>query len=1804
MRIVIDLQACQNGSRHRGIGRYAMAMTKALIRMDRGHEFRIVLTDAFPGTILDIRRELEGLIPQEHILLFSLPGRTSSADTANTWRTKAAEILRSRFVAGLAPDLLFVPSLFEGYWDRTVVSIEPASYPVAVTLYDLIPLEYPNQHLPGESDRARYFHKISNVKQADLLLAISDFIAGEATDRLGVEPERVISTPLGVDEWFRVPADGEIDRAALMRRYGITRPFVLNTSPLEFRKNIEGLIAGFASMHGNVRNRHQLVIVGNMNGDAYRYVAEIASAEGLASDAVVLAGFVPDDDLVALYSQCELFAFPSLSEGFGLPVLEAMACGAPVVGSSTTSIPEVIGRDDLLFDPLDASAMGRVMERILVDPALQAELRVFGPRRAAGFSWEAAATTAMLVFERLHAARTPSLEGTDSSSDPADRRVRIAFVASTMAPQHGQTSQNIAMVTGLARHYDLVLICPDGSIGDPWTQGVFETHDFGWFAAHAAGMEHIVYASDIGASEALMELMKQHPGLLILQDSLGNSDDRDLQDLERATQDALFEAHGYAGLIDALSETVTTPAQHRALLAERLRQYATATLVQSERGAVASKDPLLPLLPVTRATDAADAFRSEYGIPADAKLIAGFVTDEKSAAGLIAAFRSSRTAQDAHGHLVVHVVGPKPFAKPVTAMRMFGNIHHLARLDPHYRGLMSAADISVVAGDLEVWLKDRIVRDAASCNQLSVVSDAEQSSTALEEAIDAGCVDIAIRSKQKDEAVQLPPSIPAGMIRVVEAALCVQPRADTLTARKKLAELLPASVRGVRPDAHDLADVAIAISRNEAHNRISAIYCDISAFASSGATRRLDPISKAFLVAVLQRGGQHIRAVYAQGGRFIVAGNYVRTLIGLDQRDFQDILVDIRPGDRIIGFDILAAFQAPVLDGLLNAVERGAVLAYSVVGYLPLERNDLLAEIIDLALSWGRSRPASLQSHIAPLDAVANRAAGNPPSAAAATIERLIANGVPVDVLVADHKPVYLSLAPARAQSGAPIVPMALPPSVATAADALETALARPAHPEAVGALDGLNYAITGHLLGNYSLAIINRGLARTLERAYPGQVRYLPVETVPIDHTEGVPADEKAEMIALSARRAPADGNEIVISHHYPLLLPDGDYRLAFALFFGEESHVPEKTVRRLEKGFDAIISPTRSVTNALVDSGLRIPVATIGQPVDIAAYTAIAGTRRSDRGTTTFLHVSSCFKRKGVDILLAAWARAFDDQHDVRLVIKTFPNPHNDVEEQVAELRVKHPHLATIEIVNRDVEREAMPGFYAAADVMVLPSRGEGYNLPALEAMAAGLPLVVTGHGGHRDFCGPDQARMITYRFTPTESHVGGGHSMWVEPDVDDLVRALQEFLDPAHMPVIQERRRRAIAAAAIESDEGSWLRRNAAMISTMLSAPIGGPPRTAWVSTWDVQCGIAQYSDYLLGNMSAAARERTVILCDERTLPQRGTGIAYDPIWVAGAAPKADVLAKGVERYDAEAVVIQHQDGLISWEQIGRIGRHPQLADTVKIVILHNARNLHRVGGDELPMVLQGLARMDRLLVHNIGDVNFLLNYGLTKNVGLLPHGAFAPPRAPWPRALDRDDDPIIGCHGFFFRHKGIDKLIRAAALLRREWPRLRLRLVNARFPGGAHDAIIAECQALAVELGMADAIEWHFDFLPVTRIDELLSQCDLLALPYDESDDSASGAVRVSLSSMVPFIATRVKIFAELGDAAAWADSNEPHVLAETIAPLLRSPEKRRAVQAAMHEWLVAHDWKHVAGTLEGMIEGLVKQKRLGWATMER
>lgn len=404
MRILIDLQGAQSKSRFRGIGRYSLSLTKAILRNRGEHEVFIALNALFPETIEEIKAHLSPWLTPRHFFIFNAHGPVDSLPEENAWRVRAAETLREKFIDDLNPDMVLVTSLFEGSSDNTITSVASVfgSVPTAVVLYDLIPLLNPERYIAWEPLKRWYFRKLDSLKRADLLLGISESASREGRDHLGIAHERIVTISSAADEMFESVQVDDAESKALLERLNIHRPFLMHSSAYEPRKNFEGLIKAYAALPQSIRSRHQLVLVCKLNDATRKALHDLGSASGLKNDELILTGYVSDADLIALYSAAHLFVFPSHHEGFGLPILEAMWCGTPAIGSNNSSIPEVIGREDALFDPHSTADMARCMERVLSDDDFYRSLKEHAALQSRRFSWDRTALIAWEAFEKFH----------------------------------------------------------------------------------------------------------------------------------------------------------------------------------------------------------------------------------------------------------------------------------------------------------------------------------------------------------------------------------------------------------------------------------------------------------------------------------------------------------------------------------------------------------------------------------------------------------------------------------------------------------------------------------------------------------------------------------------------------------------------------------------------------------------------------------------------------------------------------------------------------------------------------------------------------------------------------------------------------------------------------------------------------------------------------------------------------------------------------------------------------------------------------------------------------------------------------------------------------------------------------------------------------------------------------------------------------------------------------------------------------------------------------------------------------------
>jgi glycosyltransferase involved in cell wall biosynthesis len=405
MRIVIDLQGAQGASRERGIGRYSLALAQAMVRNRGEHEVLVVLNGMFPDSIELIRSAFDGILDQDNIRIWHANGPVNPLGTQNTWRRHSAELLREAFLSSLNPDIVHITSLFEGFGDDAVHSIglSPATFPTAVTLYDLIPLVHSDHYLtPNPSYETFYREKLTYLNQADIYLAISQSSRQEVIDQIGASPEKVTNIGAATESIFRPINCSEIEKQTILNRFGLNRRFIMYSGATDERKNHLRLIKAFSLLPSLIRQKHQLAIVGHLPDENLEKFETYAKICGLKSAEVVITGRVTDEEMVRLYNLCTLFVFPSWHEGFGLPALEAMSCGAPVIAAKTSSMPEVIGREDALFNPFDERDIAKKITQVLSNENLLEELAQHGLKQSGKFSWDKSAKHALLAFEAWH----------------------------------------------------------------------------------------------------------------------------------------------------------------------------------------------------------------------------------------------------------------------------------------------------------------------------------------------------------------------------------------------------------------------------------------------------------------------------------------------------------------------------------------------------------------------------------------------------------------------------------------------------------------------------------------------------------------------------------------------------------------------------------------------------------------------------------------------------------------------------------------------------------------------------------------------------------------------------------------------------------------------------------------------------------------------------------------------------------------------------------------------------------------------------------------------------------------------------------------------------------------------------------------------------------------------------------------------------------------------------------------------------------------------------------------------------------
>jgi len=274
----------------------------------------------------------------------------------------------------------------------------PTTFPVVATIHDVIPLIFPRS-VRNPVARMRYRRQLdATLQDAKLVITVSRISRSALIAHAGVNPDRIRVVQNGVSDQF-CPVGDEQTLASIRGRYHLPNRFALWIGEFRPQKNLETLVKGWARLQSMMADPPDLVLAGAQDGEFRKIRREVKRRK--LEDKVWFPGYIRQDDLPALYSAAEVFVFPSLYEGFGLPPLEAMACGTPCVVSNSSSLPEATGRAASLFNPTSPDELARGAHRVLTDGGLRERLHREGLKQAGLFSWENSAERTLSIYREL-----------------------------------------------------------------------------------------------------------------------------------------------------------------------------------------------------------------------------------------------------------------------------------------------------------------------------------------------------------------------------------------------------------------------------------------------------------------------------------------------------------------------------------------------------------------------------------------------------------------------------------------------------------------------------------------------------------------------------------------------------------------------------------------------------------------------------------------------------------------------------------------------------------------------------------------------------------------------------------------------------------------------------------------------------------------------------------------------------------------------------------------------------------------------------------------------------------------------------------------------------------------------------------------------------------------------------------------------------------------------------------------------------------------------------------------------------------
>ena len=722
---------------------------------------------------------------------------------------------------------------------------------------------------------------------------------------------------------------------------------------------------------------------------------------------------------------------------------------------------------------------------------------------------------------------------------------------------------------------------------------------------------------------------------------------------------------------------------------------------------------------------------------------------------------------------------------------------------------------------------------------------------------------------------------------------------------------------------------------------------------------------------------------------------------------------------------------------------------------------------------------------------------------------------------------------------------------------------------------------VIGSISGHYSLAAINRNIVFRLlgkvknvfvicyHENYFDKIEDIAITKDEYETLRSIVPDKNAH-----PKRS---DDKVAIYHHYPLIedVREG-YGFEIAVFFWEESRIPPRTIEILNSKYKGILVSTFFIKKILIDNGCYTPVKVADIPLKMPPEPSVLQENSEQKREIKLFHISSCLPRKGADVLLRAFNEACKKaKFELSLTIKSFPNPHNSVTEQI-ELLVDKKYRSKIRVIlNEDLTALDVANLYEQCDIVVLPTRGEGLNMPAIEGVHYKKPVISTDYSGQCEFL-DDSCEFIGYKFAPAVTHFNLNYSFWAEPSVKDLGEKIIKVSEQ-----ILQNRAPNIEPLKHKVDEMMFGEKNALNFISSISylKSFKNEPselKIAYFSTYNAVCGIAEYSKYLTDELARAGANLQIYTWSEQKR-------AKEP----NLAQENGVKVYEIEREkllselktDANIIWLQHHFTFFEIdEKLKSDVAALKSQGKICFITLHATKQILNYPRQTQQNWHDTLYEFDRVFVHSIDDLNTLRLLGLTDNVTLVPHGTQNLTHEQSKRK-EANDKFTIGFFGLLFAHKNLPVLLQAFAKFSQNTD-AKLIIISP-VANADSEAELQRCRKLCEKLNLDEKVEWNTEFLPIEEVNKKLSDCDVVVLPYGQTDEGASGAARIALSACKNVIVTPSRIFSEMKNVTIKTDGfNDWHILEQLEK--VKNSEIDAKIYDERAKWLSQNSWSSIAG----------------------